>query len=189
MADGTVVEVSTDANEAHDRLQRPGESAKDFEMRTIAAQNELLAKSYKAPLGNYVVLRHAGGEHSHYVHLKQGSVKVKAGDTVKRGQVDRPARPHRQQHRAPPPLPAHRRPGPAVLAEPADRLQGSLRGRARLRGAASSERVGRDGEVRRGGSEGRPDKRRPSAGHRSDECVVDRMTSKHRFRMLLDNAQ
>jgi murein DD-endopeptidase MepM/ murein hydrolase activator NlpD len=87
VADGTVVEVSTDANEANDRLQRPGESAKDFEMRTIMAQNELLAKSYKAPLGNYVVLRHNGGEHSHYAHLKQGSVKVKAGDTVKRGQV------------------------------------------------------------------------------------------------------
>ena len=87
VADGTVVEVATDATEANDRLQRPGESAKDFEMRTIMAQNELLAKSYKAPLGNYVILRHAGGEYSHYVHLKQGSVKVKAGDTVTRGQV------------------------------------------------------------------------------------------------------
>lgn len=87
VADGTVVEVATDATEANDRLQRPGESAKDFEMRTIMAQNELLAKSYKAPLGNYVILRHNGGEYSHYAHLKQGSVKVKAGDTVPRGQV------------------------------------------------------------------------------------------------------
>jgi murein DD-endopeptidase MepM/ murein hydrolase activator NlpD len=87
VADGTVVEVATDATEANDRLRRPGESVKDFETRTVMAQNELLAKSYKAPLGNYVVLRHAGGEYSHYVHLKQGSVKVKAGDTVTRGQV------------------------------------------------------------------------------------------------------
>ncbi len=87
VAGGTVVEVSADATEANDRLQRPGESAKDFEMRTIMAQNELLAKSYKAPLGNYVILRHAGGEYSHYAHLKQGSVKVKAGDTVTRGQI------------------------------------------------------------------------------------------------------
>lgn len=87
VADGTVVEVLTDATEANDRLQRPGESAADFEKRTLMAQNELLAKSYKAPLGNYVVLRHAGGEYSHYAHLKQGSVRVKAGDTVTRGQV------------------------------------------------------------------------------------------------------
>ena len=87
VADGTVVEVVADATEANDRLRRPDESEKDYEMRTMMAQNELLAKSYKAPLGNYVILRHAGGEYSHYAHLKQGSVKVKAGDTVTRGQV------------------------------------------------------------------------------------------------------
>ncbi|HSF38642.1 MAG TPA: M23 family metallopeptidase, partial [Thermoanaerobaculia bacterium] len=50
-------------------------------------QNKLLAQSYRAPLGNYVILRHAGGEFSQYAHLKQGSVKVKAGDKVTRGQV------------------------------------------------------------------------------------------------------
>jgi murein DD-endopeptidase MepM/ murein hydrolase activator NlpD len=47
---------------------------------------KLLATSSRAPLGNYVILRHAGGEFSHYAHLKQGSVRVKAGDTVKQGQ-------------------------------------------------------------------------------------------------------
>jgi len=87
VADGTVVEVFADATESYDRLRQPGESAQDFEKRTVTAQNELLAKSYKAPLGNYVILKHAGGEYSHSVHLKQGSVKVKAGDTVTRGQV------------------------------------------------------------------------------------------------------
>ena len=30
---------------------------------------------------------HGGGEYSHYAHLKQGSVRVKAGDAVIRGQV------------------------------------------------------------------------------------------------------
>ncbi len=34
-----------------------------------------------------MVIRHASGEFSHYGHLKQGSVRVKAGDAVKRGQV------------------------------------------------------------------------------------------------------
>ncbi|HKI01226.1 MAG TPA: M23 family metallopeptidase [Thermoanaerobaculia bacterium] len=87
VADGTVVEVFADATESYDRLRQPGEGAQDFEKRTVTAQNELLAKGYKAPIGNYVILKHAGGEYSHSVHLKQGSVKVKAGDAVTRGQV------------------------------------------------------------------------------------------------------
>jgi len=87
VADGTVVEVATDATEANERLRRPGESEQDYEQRTVQAQAELLAKSYKAVIGNYVILQHAGGEYSTYAHLKQGSVRVKAGDKVTRGQV------------------------------------------------------------------------------------------------------
>jgi murein DD-endopeptidase MepM/ murein hydrolase activator NlpD len=87
VADGVVVEVATDFTEANERLRRPDESEEDYEKRTVMAQNELLAKNYKAPIGNYVVIRHAGGELSHYAHLKQGSVKVKAGDAVKQGQA------------------------------------------------------------------------------------------------------
>jgi murein DD-endopeptidase MepM/ murein hydrolase activator NlpD len=87
VADGVVAEVATDFTEANDRLRRPDESEEDYEKRTVMAQNELLAKNYKAPIGNYVVIRHAGGEFSHYAHLKQGSVKVKTGDTVKQGQA------------------------------------------------------------------------------------------------------
>ena len=87
VADGVVVEAEAGALEAHERLRQPGENADVFLKRTVVAQNELLAKSVKAPLGNFVVIRHAGGEHSYYAHLKQGSVRVKAGDTVKRGQT------------------------------------------------------------------------------------------------------
>jgi len=87
VADGTVVDVATGGTEANDRLRRPGESAEDFQKRTVAAQNELLAESYKAVIGNYVVVKHTGGEYSHYAHLKQGSVRVKSGDKVVRGQV------------------------------------------------------------------------------------------------------
>jgi murein DD-endopeptidase MepM/ murein hydrolase activator NlpD len=87
VADGVVVEVATDFTEANDRLRRPDESEEDYEKRTVIAQNELLAKNYKAPIGNYVVIRHAGGELSHYAHLKQGSVRVKAGAAVKQGQA------------------------------------------------------------------------------------------------------
>ena len=87
VADGTVVETAAHAAEANDRLRQPGESEADYEQRTVQAQNELMAKSYKAPIGNYVVIRHAGGEFSQYAHLKQGSVRVKVGDAVTRGQV------------------------------------------------------------------------------------------------------
>lgn len=73
MAEGVVVEIAADALEANDRLKQPGESEEAFEQRTIAEQAKLLARSYKAPLGNYVVIRHAGGEFSHYGHLKQGA--------------------------------------------------------------------------------------------------------------------
>lgn len=37
--------------------------------------------------GNLVVLRHDGGVHSAYAHLAPGSLKVKQGDRVRRGQV------------------------------------------------------------------------------------------------------
>ncbi len=87
VADGTVVEMASDGTEANDRLRRPAESSEDFQKRTVQAQNELLMKSPKAVIGNYVVIRHAGGEFSQYAHMKQGSVRVKVGDTVTRGQV------------------------------------------------------------------------------------------------------
>jgi murein DD-endopeptidase MepM/ murein hydrolase activator NlpD len=87
VADGVVVEASTDATEANDRLRQPDEGEEAYWKRTVEEQNKLLTKGYKLPFGNYVVVRHAGGEFSHYGHLKQGSVRVKAGDPVTRGQA------------------------------------------------------------------------------------------------------
>ena len=81
------MEVATHGTEANDRLRRPGESSEDFQKRTVQAQNELLMKSPKLVIGNYVVIRHGGGEFSQYAHLKQGSVRVKVDDAVTRGQV------------------------------------------------------------------------------------------------------
>jgi murein DD-endopeptidase MepM/ murein hydrolase activator NlpD len=37
--------------------------------------------------GNFVVIEHLNGEYSLFAHLKQSSIKVKAGEMVKRGQV------------------------------------------------------------------------------------------------------
>jgi len=87
VADGTVVDVTTNGVESNEMLRKPGESPDDFDQRTRAKQNELLAQGYKAVIGNCVVVKHAGGEYSQYAHLKQGSVRVKAGDKVARGQV------------------------------------------------------------------------------------------------------
>ena len=39
-----------------------------------------------APAGNYVVIDHGNGEFSIFMHLKRGSVKVKTGDRIARGQ-------------------------------------------------------------------------------------------------------
>lgn len=45
---------------------------------------DLLAWS---PLGNYVLIRHAEGEYSLLAHLRRGSVRVRPGEWVRRGQV------------------------------------------------------------------------------------------------------
>lgn len=86
-ADGVVVEAHDGAPESDSNLQQPGESADAYMQRTMAQQNELLMKGYLEPLGNYVVIKHEGGEYSDYAHLRTGTVKVKKGDAVKRGQV------------------------------------------------------------------------------------------------------
>lgn len=86
VADGTVVAVGTTATESDGRLRQPGESSEDFQKRTAAEQNQLLAQGPIAAAGNYVVLRHGGEEYSQYLHLKPGSVRVQPGDQVRRGQ-------------------------------------------------------------------------------------------------------
>lgn len=37
--------------------------------------------------GNYVIIRHEGGEYSLLAHLRRGSVRVRPGDRVRQGQV------------------------------------------------------------------------------------------------------
>lgn len=52
----------------------------------VALQGEILATGARGVLGNSVTVEHAGGEFSHYAHLLPGSVRVKKGDAVKKGQ-------------------------------------------------------------------------------------------------------
>ncbi|MCL9806776.1 M23 family metallopeptidase [Flavobacterium amniphilum] len=48
---------------------------------------EEIAKNEKAYGGNYVIIDHQNGEFSWFGHLKQGSITVKKGQTVKQGEV------------------------------------------------------------------------------------------------------
>ena len=86
-ADGVVRAVEGGVAETDDVLKKPGESAEAYNERLNAIQGQLLAQGTKGIAGNHVVVEHAGGEFSLYAHLQTGSVQVKAGDPVKRGQV------------------------------------------------------------------------------------------------------
>lgn len=86
-ADGEVVKVVTGQPEDPDQFRKPGETAEAFLGRIMAWQDALLAKGPDAAGGNLVVIRHAWGEYSVYVHLKPGDLPVKVGQTVKAGEV------------------------------------------------------------------------------------------------------
>jgi hypothetical protein len=86
-ADGVVVEAREGAQESDSNLQQPGESNAAYGARWQAQQSALLEKGYRELFGNYVVISHQGGEFSTYEHFRTGSLKVKKGDAVKRGQV------------------------------------------------------------------------------------------------------
>jgi murein DD-endopeptidase MepM/ murein hydrolase activator NlpD len=86
VADGKVVTVIDKFPDSEDVLKRAGESAEAYAGRVQQNQMALFQQGLEAIGGNVVVIEHAGGEHSHYAHLRQGSLRVKAGDVVKRGQ-------------------------------------------------------------------------------------------------------
>ncbi|MDX1393246.1 MAG: M23 family metallopeptidase [Gemmatimonadota bacterium] len=87
VAAGVVVDAESDAIEDEGRYRQPGETAEEWQGRTIAAQNELLAEGPRTVSGNFVVIRHADGTYSNYIHLREGSVQVAIGDSVSAGQV------------------------------------------------------------------------------------------------------
>lgn len=68
-ADGTVVAVRDGVRDA----PRPGTGWLDWRARDFR--------------GNWVAIRHAGGEHSFLAHLVPGSVRVAPGDRVRRGEA------------------------------------------------------------------------------------------------------
>jgi len=87
VADGVVADVQDRIADDPAILQKKGESDEAYLERSAAWQMNLLVESPRAIGGNFVVVRHEGGEHSLYGHLKNGSVAVKKSDKVTRGQI------------------------------------------------------------------------------------------------------
>lgn len=91
-ADGAVVAVESHSD-IDPEVWRPrdGETAQAYQKRLDARQLKRFLKPGADPSevsgGNYVIIKHANGEYSHYAHLAFGSVRVKVGEHVKQGQV------------------------------------------------------------------------------------------------------
>ncbi len=84
IADGTIIDA--EASIAETEMPKPGEARKDFAKRVLGAMWKK-DPSGRVAGGNYVVIKHDHNEYSVYVHLRHGSVKVKAGDRVRQGQA------------------------------------------------------------------------------------------------------
>jgi hypothetical protein len=87
VADGDVIEVRDGLADDSATLQRENETDEDYESRVTQNQMKLLQEDLYLTAGNYLVIRHAPNEYSHYAHLKRGSIRVKPGDRVRQGQV------------------------------------------------------------------------------------------------------
>ena len=85
-ADGVVVSTEGSLPDSVAMLRLPGETGETYMQRIMEMQSGLLAKGYLHAAGNHVVIAHEGEEHSFYGHLQQGSLLVKKGDRVRRGQ-------------------------------------------------------------------------------------------------------
>lgn len=86
-ADGVVVAARGDREDNQAMLRRPGEAFDAYMARVQEMQQAILmADGFEGAAGNYVLIRHEGGEHSLYAHMRQGSIAVAPGDVVRAGQ-------------------------------------------------------------------------------------------------------
>lgn len=86
-ADGEVVRVQAGLPDDNAMLRQKNESQQEYNQRINASQFKMLKENFYHAAGNFIVIRHNGEEYSFYAHLKQGSIGVKKGEKVKRGQV------------------------------------------------------------------------------------------------------
>lgn len=86
VAAGRVVDASGTTPDNVAMLKRADESGEAYFKRLLLEQSRLLSSGIGAVLGNHVIIDHGNAEYSVYAHLKQSSLKVKAGDLVEAGQ-------------------------------------------------------------------------------------------------------
>ena len=86
-ADGQVVAVASDEPEDRTAMRQPAESETAYLARLQQDQAARIEKGVRAVIGNFVAIDHGDGEYSLSLHLKPGSVRVRAGDRVRSGQV------------------------------------------------------------------------------------------------------
>jgi murein DD-endopeptidase MepM/ murein hydrolase activator NlpD len=84
-ADGRVTSAVDGEEETDDDLRRQGEALDAYMNRVKQAQMGRLGRGTNGVIGNHVVIEHSPREYSVYAHLKPGSVRVKAGDSVRMG--------------------------------------------------------------------------------------------------------
>jgi murein DD-endopeptidase MepM/ murein hydrolase activator NlpD len=86
VADGVVVAAHNDREDNSAMLRQPNEPFDAYMQRVMQMlQGIMMQGGFETVAGNYVLIRHANGEHSLYAHLKQGSVRVNPGDNVTAG--------------------------------------------------------------------------------------------------------
>jgi murein DD-endopeptidase MepM/ murein hydrolase activator NlpD len=87
-AQGKVVAVNSAETQEWFRFNpKKGETEEQFQERQLKDVRQALQGDVGSwAAGNYVLIEHAEAEYSAYLHLKENSVRVKAGDLVQRGQ-------------------------------------------------------------------------------------------------------
>ncbi len=87
-ADGMVVAIEDGATQNYAVRRRRSEESDDAYRQRITAFNTslMISDPHRGIIGNYVVIKHANGEFSAYGHLKSGSVVVRPGMAVHRGE-------------------------------------------------------------------------------------------------------
>ena len=86
-ADGTVVEIVANHDEADELLREPDEEMAAYIRRISVWNRDMARRNIAALCGNRVVIDHGQDEFSLSCHLKQNSVRVAMGDGVRQGQV------------------------------------------------------------------------------------------------------
>jgi murein DD-endopeptidase MepM/ murein hydrolase activator NlpD len=86
-ADGVVVAARGDRVDNEAMLRQPDEAFDAYMARVQEMQQGIImSEGFEGAAGNYVLIRHEGGEHSLYAHMRQASIAVAAGDVVRAGQ-------------------------------------------------------------------------------------------------------